>query len=361
MRYATNRNRNRTESGSAFLAILALVLIIALTAGSVGMMLRQDAKNNKLIVERIQARQVADGAAQQALAMIADDFDRATNPTSEMTSGTIGDGSYTVDIQSISGNISVILADGTVGDKTERVKVFFRFPSSGEAFQKGVFANDDFIASGGGSLGAVNHGSHSNQNTELKGHVEVRGDADSVGTTTVKGAASVDGTARSGVDEINFPLLDFDHYYNIASSNGEIYTAGGSGRYDMKNTTYTPTGGVMWVVGDVKISGHTTINGALFATGDIHQAGQCELNQIGTLPAFVSRDGDIHLTGHGASLEGLVYAASGRIDVTGYHRIYGGLIAWGEVFTRGNFGVLDYVAQDPETAGSEVVEILAWE
>ena len=351
----------RTEQqGSALIAVLVIALIVAFAAGSLGTMLRSSAHTNRIIVNRVKARQIADGAAQQALALIADDFDRVSTPTSEMTSGSLGDGTYEVDIQDLGNNTAVILADGTVGNRTERVKVFFRFPQSGAAFDKGVFANDDFTGSGGGSLGTLDHGSHSNQDTYLKGHVTVRGDADSVGSTTVRGAATVNGVVRSGVSPIDFPAVDFDHYYNIASANGEVYTPNG-GTLQMKNQTYSPDGGVMWVVGDVKISGHTTINGALFVTGDIKQAGQCELNKAGALPAFVSRDGDIHLSGHGASIEGLVYAASGRIDVTGYHRIYGALVAWGEVFTRGNWGVLDFVRENPEMEGANAVEILAWE
>ncbi|MFO7820663.1 MAG: hypothetical protein R6V56_01180, partial [Lentisphaeria bacterium] len=216
------------------------------------------------------------------------------------------------------------------------------------------------IATGGGALGDLAHGTHSNSNSTLKGHVTVKGDADSVGATNVKGAATVDGTINSGASSITFPKIDFDYYYNVAASNGEIYTPSG-GKMNITGGTYSPAGGVMWVVGEVKISGDTTINGALFATGDIHQAGQCTVNKVGDLPAFASRDGDIHLTGSGGSIEGAVYAASGRIDVTGYHRIQGSLIAWGEVFTRGNWGILDFVRENPKLEGGNTVEILAWE
>ena len=341
----------RDDTGSAFLAVLFFVMLIGLVAGTVGMMLGGDLHQSHRIITRAKARHIADGAAYQALGFVADDPDTLANPPTAMITGSMGEGTYSVSIQPISGGVAAE-ATGTVDNVTETVRVYLRAPNYGAALAVGIFANGDIIGHGNGY---VENGTHSNQNTELWGSIEVRGDADSVGTTTLKGAASVTGTPRSGVARVAFPPLDFAHYYQIADANNQVY----DGDMELKGT-YNPPGGVMWINGNVDTKGTTTINGAVFATGNIEDHGKTTLNQYNGFPALASENG--YISFHGKStFEGLIYTKTGNVYLHGSTAITGAVIAWGDVDSHGNWGQLDYQLQQPKLEDDNTVEFVAWE
>ncbi|MCF7854457.1 MAG: hypothetical protein K9N51_06655 [Candidatus Pacebacteria bacterium] len=345
------------DRGSAFLGALFCAFLVTTAAAAMYSMFTEEMHTNKIIEQRIKAQEVATGAAARALAFAATDFNNLISPPATMTAGQLGEGSYTVDITVLGDAYFMIHATGSVGDMTQAVKVYTRSPYDPRAFQRAIFSNSDVLMSGGGSVKCnLENGSHSNANTDMSGHVHVAGNASSVGLTSLRGGAVVDGDVQSGVPRIKFPQLDFDHYYNIAQGNGEVHVGDAS----LKGT-YSPAGGIMWVVGDVHISSHTVIHGALFATGSIHQAGKCDIYQVATLPAMVSRDGNIHLSGQSDTMSGIIFAASGTVDLTGEHAIKGAIIAWGDIFTRGNWGVLDFEGDKPVLDDESRLEILAWE
>ncbi|MCF7855214.1 MAG: hypothetical protein K9N51_10495 [Candidatus Pacebacteria bacterium] len=337
--------------GSAFIAVLFFVMLIGLVAGTVGMMLGGDLHQSHRVITRAKARHIADGAAYQALGFVADDPDTLNNPPTAMITGSMGEGTYSVSIQPISGGVSAE-AIGTVDDITETVRVYLRAPNYGAALAVGIFANGDIIGHGNGY---VESGTHSNQSTEFWGSIEVRGDADSVGTTTLKGAANVTGTARSGVRRVAFPPLDFDYYYEIAKANNQVYT----GDMVLKGT-YNPPGGVMWVDGNVDTQGTTTINGAIFATGNIEDHGKTTLIKHSDFPALASENGFISFHGK-STFEGLIYTKTGNVYLHGNTGITGAIIAWGDVDSQGNWGQLDYQLQNPKLEDDNTVEFVAWE
>mgnify|MGYP000037574939 CR=1 FL=1 len=348
-----NKQTNDSENGTALLAVLVMAFIIAAVATTTAMMFQTSLERNKFSAKRTEALSVADGAAYQALAMVAENPDHVSSPPSDLTSGQIGDGTYDVSLEKLSDGTLLITSQATVEDHSETIRVFFRRPTSDKAFEKSVFSNGDFVGSGGGSVNSnIEHGTHSNQDTELKGHVSIGGNAAAVGSVSVKGGASVGGTTKDSADRIPFPELDFVHYQNEADT-----VLGTGGKTKMTGGTYN---GLIWVVGDVKISSHTTINGSLFATGDIDVSGDCDIYQDSDRPAYASKNGNIKLSGNG-DVEGVVYAQSGRIDVSGSQRIAGALIAWGEVSVRGDWGMVDYTSQNPKLKGGNTVKVVAWE
>ena len=348
---------DRSSRGSALLIGMFCVLVAGMLATNLTQVVQQDIHASTKLICRTQALEIADGAASQALAAIMENTETIDELPGEVASGELGGGTYSVSLNPLGSGAYVLHSLGTVRDTTEQVKVYFNAPVSKAAFMRGMFANHDLDANGGGGCyGNAGNGTHSNQNSSIRGSVEVLGDASSAGVTDVRGAARVTGTVSSGVDPIPFPQLDYDHYYRIAESNGEVYT----GDQTLKGN-YSPAGGVMWVVGDVRVRSKTRFHGALFATGDIDQAGKCEFYQVNNLPAMVSRDGNIFLHGRCDRMEGLVYAGSGNIEITGRHRIYGAVWAWGYIFARGNWGTLDFELQEPEIQGSDRVTLTAWE
>lgn len=339
------------DDGSALLGVLFFVMLIGLAAGSLTVLLRQDLHMNRMLVNRSKAREIADGAAFQALGYLAHDMTNLHTPPSAMTAGTLGDGTYTVQLQNVAGGAAAV-SQGTVDGITQQVKVYMRFPDYQAALMKGIFANGDIIGHGNGY---VENGTHSNQDTGFWGNVEVRGDADSVGTTTLVGNSRVSGQARSNRPRIAFPPLNFDHYYQIALANGQVY----SGDLELRGT-YNPPGGVMWVDGDVRTKGNTTINGAVFATGNIEDHGRTKQNKHGDLPALASENGYIAFYGR-SEFEGLIYTRTGNVSLYGTTKIAGAIIAWGDVDSYGNWGQLDFNLENPELEDDGIVEVVAWE
>ena len=197
---------------------------------------------------------------------------------------------------------------------------------------------------------------HANQNVDMGGSTSISGSASAVGNVTVRGAASVGGALLPGSRHINFPQLDLDHYFQVAQANNQVHV----GDMQMNGTSHTPPGGVLWVVGDLNTSAHVTFNGLLVVTGDVHQAGHFAHNQVDDLPAIIVRDGNLHLSGQSV-IQGLIYVKSGRVDITGGTNLQGAVVAWGDIKTRGNWGLIDFVEQEPEQEGGNAIEVLAWE
>ena len=340
------------ERGGAFLLGIFALMVVGLVAGGVTLLLSQRRHMQKQLIERTKAIEIAEGGAARVLAALASQPESVTEPPQDMLSGTILEGTYQAEVRQIAGNVFGVVSTGTVKETSETVKVYLDVPSVFFALEKGVFANGDIDASGNGTL---DNGSHSNQSTIYMGNTEVFGDVDSADTSTTSGHATVHGDVRSGAPRVRFPEIDLNHYYETARDNGQVIM----GDQTLRGT-YNPPGGVMWVVGSVTIRATTRITGMLVATGDIDQAGKCIQTQVGGNPALVSRDGNIRLRGNG-TFEGMIYAVSGWVDVRGRTDLTGCIVAWGDVWLRGNWGVLDYAEQHPELSGDDKLSVVAWE
>ena len=347
------RSRARAgERGSAFLIGIFALMVVGLIAAGVTPLLSQRRHMQKQLSERTRAGEIAEGGAARVLAALASQPESVTAPPEDKLWGTILDGAYRAEVQQIAGNVFRVISTGTVKHTSETVKVYLDVPSAFFALEKGVFANGNIDASGNGILDS---GSHSNQTTSYMGNCQVLGDVDSADTSTVSGHATVEGGVRSGAPRVRFPEINLDHYYETARDNGQVIM----GDQTLRGT-YNPPGGVMWVVGSVTIRATTRITGMLVATGDIDQAGKCIQTQVGGNPALVSRDGNIRLRGNG-TFEGMIYAVSGWVDVRGRTDLTGCIVAWGDVWLRGNWGVLDYAEQHPELSGDDKLSVVAWE
>ena len=342
------------DCGSALITVMFCLMIVTLVSAGMSTMIRNDMQANRTIVQRIKALEIADGAAHQALAMIALTPDQPVSLPSSMASGTLGEGTYTVQQSEVAGGVVALLATGRITGATQRVKVYAKRPSFFTALSKGIFSNGSIDISGNGLL---RNGSHSNQSTIVWGSCEVQtGAVDSAGTSTTGGAADiVSGQVNSSVPRVTLPELDFDYYFNIARTNGQVYV----GDKTLKGT-YAPPGGVMWVVGNVTINATTEFTGMLVATGDIYQAGKCTQTPVNNMPALVSRNGKIDLQGNG-SFHGLIYTHSGIVDIHGNSTIKGSIMSWGNVLCRGNWGLIDYEETTPQLLDDPRVKVLAWE
>ncbi|MFW5893557.1 MAG: hypothetical protein ACOCUY_00280 [Verrucomicrobiota bacterium] len=354
---------NYNEQGSALVTLLFFAVLISLVAGNVGNMVRQQMHISKRVVDRTSAQQVAEGAANQALAYVAENPEEHLGPLpSNLKNGSIGDGEYQVELDESNDSYFSIISTGTINEMSRTVRIHGRVPIEGQAFAYALFSNGDIDCAGTGDVtGDSGDGDiHANQDVIISGNAYIAGSASAVGS--VDGAGNVGGTVTEGENPISFPNVDYDHYYQIAEDNNEIHDG------DLYlDSDRTPTGGILWVNGDVHVGGGgrkspATFTGMLIATGDIKQASHYRHYQNDDRPSMISRDGNVHLSGQTQILDGLVYAGSGRVKLSGGSAFHGAIMAWDEIDIKGNWDLIEYVQQDPEIEkGDDRIQILAWE
>jgi cytoskeletal protein CcmA (bactofilin family) len=103
--------------------------------------------------------------------------------------------------------------------------------------------------------------------------------------------------------------------------------------------SYTPDGGVLWVYGDVHISGGT-FNGMIIATGNVHISGGT-INAPEDGFAIASESGNIRIQTSG-TISGLIYAKNGDYTQTANGRVEGQIIINGEISKGGNSDIVVY-------------------
>jgi len=145
--------------------------------------------------------------------------------------------------------------------------------------------------------------------------------------------AKVLGTkTQTAVPTVEIPDIDLTPYYNWANDHGEVHNGYSS------NSSDTPSGGILWVDGDVNISGGT-FSGSIIATGDIHLSGQAKVIASDCAFALASRDGDIQIAGQ-VEVTGLIYAKTGGLRHTGGGEIAGQIIINGDIWKAGNSDIM---------------------
>jgi hypothetical protein len=164
---------------------------------------------------------------------------------------------------------------------------------------------------------------------------------------------------ESSLGRVELPELDLMPYYNEALANGQVY----EGSRTLSHA-FTPPGGIMWVNGDLTISGPDDITGCFIATGDIHCSGSGNHHKVDSYPGFVSRDGSIKFSGSGR-YEGLVYARIGDIEIVGSGIFDGAIMCGGDFKKAGVSTLFNYwvsVPVAPNTLPTEgMLCVSAWQ
>jgi hypothetical protein len=358
-----NASRNRSRRGGGLVAVLVVTLSISgLLAGVMAGSL-QRAFMAKRLADRIRAKAIAERGVSTTYAALASDFDLRTNENA-FTETEYAGGSVDVDVTPIGDDSAVINSTATYGSATEVAMLDVRIyggndvGSGGAAYGCailadgeiswtgcGVFfgdslvhANNAFVQAGSGELNAKVSSSVS---VVLKGNSgAINGD---VVAPEVSGKTSkVSGTiTEQAVDEIPIPEIDLAPYYNEALANGQVYEGNRT-----LSSGFAPPGGIMWVNGDLTVSGPDDIEGCFIATGNIHCSGSGGHSKVAGYPAFVSRDGDIKFSGSGR-YEGLVYTRVGDVEVVGSGTLEGSVICGGDFKKAGVSTIFNYERSVP--------------
>jgi hypothetical protein len=206
---------------------------------------------------------------------------------------------------------------------------------------------------------------HTNSRYRMVGSVTVVGNVHSglgigsTGTTGIEGDTAapvydgkspqnITGVVYTGpVASLPIPDIDLAPYYNHALANGEVYQGS---RHFTGSGVLMPCGGVMWVNGDLQISGTMTMVGCFIATGSIKISTAGAHEKVANYPAFVSRDGSIDVSGTG-DIHGLIYAKTGGFAISGGGRVVGSIIAAGTFTKTGSFAIMAYENSTPVPPG----------
>jgi hypothetical protein len=162
------------------------------------------------------------------------------------------------------------------------------------------------------------------------------------------------------VPSIALPTLDLTTYYNTALANSQVF-AGGTYAGGAAGTI---PGGIRWYNGALTMNGGVSYAGCVIATGSINYKGGCTQTKVGTLPAVVSRDSGVTLSGT-RSMHGLVYS-KGNFVCNGSGRVDGTILIGGSATFNGTYGIFAYEYSNPAGGGSggsysPQVGVTAWQ
>ncbi len=198
---------------------------------------------------------------------------------------------------------------------------------------------------------------HANLSLEVNGNAYVSGDTYSLGDTAISGNPTIAGTGyatgfiswdsinspflgmpQSNVAAREFPQADFDYYKSLAEVQGNLFSG------NLHLTKKTQQSGVLFVDGDLKISGGTH-NITAVVTGKVKVAGSANLAAHADSFLVISKD-EVKISGH-PTLEGVIYSEGEKVEIAGDPSLSGAVVSKGTLKVEGNMTVIDSLA--PET------------
>ena len=375
------KTTDHQKRGFALLSVLFIIAAISLMLGMLSQIGGQRAYTAKRLVDQVKSLAYAEAGIDYAYSILSVDFDQQNNPDAFLlnpasggTQSEYGDGSFAISITPVDAKYVVITSVGQSGDATSTAEVLIDDENAGsggstpatdyssmEGFNYAVLSGGTFNFRGCGTV--TGSKMHSNSSIDIRGSAGSNLDITSsvkisTGKVTVNGsltapvvdphqnATITGGTIEQYVSPIAIPDIDLTPYLAWAQQHGEVRNGFST------SSSYTPAGGILWVNGDVTISGGpgTVINGSIIATGNIHVSGHVQINPTSTVFGMASRDGDITNTSSGR-INGLVYAKTGNYSQTANGELYGQLIVNGTIKKGGNSDIINYVRSVPTPPG----------
>lgn len=371
------------KKGVAFLTTVILLGIIVIATAALSFMLLNDVFTLKRLKASTQAYCLAEAGIEEAIERLwTNNFDMSSFPIMR----NLGAGSITVTLNTSkwsAGNILLINSTATVGNISRIIKTSVKanIPPS---FNYAVLSNGKTLVSQKSTVNCNDAvGIHSNSpatggffTTSAVDVVGlffpcwVYGNASAVGVARERLQGTITGSDLDNQPAVSLPSFDanfFSYYWNLANESGDVYTpASGTQSFTIN---LAPAKGVIYVNGNVSLEGNITINGCIIATGDIWvnfiTRGTVIQNQVGNLPALMSRGGGIWIWDP-TTLNGLVYATGGITIFSLFGQI-GDIYINGTIMSKGNVTLMDmtelnYVKQNPPGLSANPVGwVLNWD
>ena len=199
-------------------------------------------------------------------------------------------------------------------------------PSSNLSYDHAIFTDSDLNLNGGIFVSGT---IHSNGDTTMSGEAEAF-EIVPIDGVTASGTSNIDYSA-TGVDEQDFPQIDWEHFKSLAKSADEEGSIIEGHYYGVDTSVVFNTdellNGTHFIDGDVTIQAYLILdNATIFATGTIDVIGSGDVNMINSPenPLALIAKGDITIGGsvHG---EGIIQS-EGTVTVNGGVNIEEGAI-----------------------------------
>jgi cytoskeletal protein CcmA (bactofilin family) len=238
-----------------------------------------------------------------------------------------------------------LLSTGTSQGENAQVKVIGQFlptqPSGQNAvFSYGIFSNSDVTMNGNFKVTGDGHG---NGNFKMNGNASITGNLSAVGAITLTGNSKVTGTKTPGAPRVAMPVIDLQHYRNIATA---VYPSGKSfnGNFSLS--------GVIYVDGDASFNGNFSGQGTIVVKGKATINGNVRVSGAGDQFAIVA-GGGVKINGN-CTIDGWIYTHSVTDDAqfqgNGNATVNGGIAA-DVIQVNGNM-TLNYKAATVDMPGA---------
>ena len=380
-------DRGKGREGAAICTVLVVIFMVCALLGTLMASSVQRSFMAGKLSNRAKALGIAEAGANHAYSVLVTNFEaRMSDVAFPLTA--YGDGTFDVGVLPVSNNVAIITSTGICGDATEVVMLDCK--NYGDDFdtelasldsEYAVLCGGTFNFRGCGDISSTNGSPllHSNGGISIRGNCNSGLSISSSTEIKISNNVTVDGvvtaptvtynaskvTITGGANEepvplVDIPDIDLTPYYNWANDHGEVRNG-----FSMSGGTYTPSGGILWVNGDVHISSHTVFNGSIIATGKITMSGASEVHPSDCGFGLVSRDQDIENTSSGL-IEGVIYAKSGNYKQTANGRHEGQLIVKGNIDKGGNSDVLVFVQNvvtppGDDSGNDDLIGVSAWQ
>lgn len=371
----------KNKSGFILGVIMAYIGLMLLVTVTLSFMMQQDVQMIYRIQEKEQARLLAEAGVHEAFVKINDEG-YPSFPRTGFVSRTLDTGSYTVDLAETGGR-QMATSNGTVSGVTETVSVELK-DNTPTALQylSGAGTDVNIYAFLAGS--SISGDIHANNNVNLMAgrwiaRLDITGDVSATGIVTegtthdaddsydnnvyINGDNNDTAVISEGADSITFPTFNYTEYQQEANDAGDYYVG------DQTFTgTLSPTGGLIYVDGDVDITGSCVLNGGMIANNITVAGGlfgaTLEQNSVENdkYNVIIAKGGNIQVYGRLQIEKALLYASQdirsaqvlAEIDING-------IILAGRDITMWNFITLidyDYVSITPDI--EESFEVVSW-
>lgn len=192
-------------------------------------------------------------------------------------------------------------------------------------FNKALFSDGELSIKGNSQIkGDV----YSNEEAAISGNSKIEGNISAVESIEVKGNAQVLGEIRENQLPMPLPQIDFAYYEYLAKNQGTFIQ--GEAHFNEKNLPP----GLIFVDGEVEISGNFSAEATIFATSEIEVSGRVDLSSALDSLVLVTKD-EIELSGTGV-IKGVIYSQASEIKISGSKSYFGAIFAGQELEISGN-------------------------
>lgn len=403
-------SKQNGKDGYALVVVLFFMAAISTFLTMLAFSSSQRAHTARQLTNKIKAKAMAEAGCEYGYAILstdwesrfdpsAFDYDPGSNQTASVQQPVFSSegyeisyanaeqtASYDINVTAVGSNSVMITTTGTCASVTEVSVVTMQDIGgsnddgtvlSGEAFEYAILCGGSFDFRGCGTIisptgdakfhanGTLDNRGDTHALINLSSSTEISSGRVTFGgditapSFDLHAAANVSGTeTQTAVPTVEIPDIDLTPYFGWALSKGEVHNGFST------SSSYTPNGGILWVNGDVTISGGT-FSGSIIATGTIRISGTVDVTPTDCAFALASRDGDIKIAGQ-ADVTGLIYAKTGGLQDTGTGNITGQIIVNGDISKAGNSDIMTSFASNvPSPPGgtttTDFIAITAWQ